>query len=128
MANTLDAFKAQQKAAEALHAKLSEVASLVSALHSQLDGFRVDRQLKETFDAESKWLTQVRELVADVRAFRDVEFRRLQMRVQWRWAMPFAFALAASAATGAGLLWAWQPYAAELARLQAQAQFAELIE
>jgi hypothetical protein len=128
MANTLDAFKAQLKAAETLHAKLTEVASLVSALHSQLDGLRVDQQLKETLDAESKWLTHVRELVADVRAFRHVEYRRVRVSLLWRWAMPFGFALACSASMGGGLLWAWQPYAAELTRLRAQAQFAELVE
>jgi hypothetical protein len=45
-----------------------------------------------------------------------------------RWAFPIVFALAASAATGAGLLWVWHPYAAELARLRAEAEFAELVE
>src|SRR4051794_38891665 len=95
MGNTLDAFKAQRDAAEAVHAKLAEVAALVSTLQPQIEALRLDEALRDTFDKETRWLMQVGELVREVRAFRETEFRRFRVGVAWRWALACLFALAA---------------------------------
>ena len=128
MRSTLDAFKAQQQAAEALHAKLAEVATLMSTLQPQLERLRVDQQLRETFDAESRWLAQVQALVKDVRTFREAEFRWFRLGVLWRWAMACLFALAAIGVGQAVQVWADKPYSEELDRLRAQAAFAEVVQ
>ena len=127
MGNTLDVFKAQQKAAEALHAKLADVATLISTLQPQLDRLRLDQALKETFDAETKWLVNVHDLVREVRAFREVEFRRFRLGVVWRWALACLFAFAAISIAEAVQVWVQKPYAAEIEQLRAQAQFADLV-
>jgi hypothetical protein len=128
MGNALDAFKAQQKAAEALHAKLTEVASLFSTLQPRLDGLKVDQQLKETFDAEAKWLGKVQELVSEVRAFREGEFQHFRFGVVWRWALACLFALAATGVYEGVRVRAENPYAAEIEQLRAQAQLADLMQ
>jgi hypothetical protein len=128
MRNTLNAFKAQQHAAEALHAKLTEVATLMATLQPQLDRLRVDQHLRETFDAESKWLVHVQALVKDVRAFREAEFRRFRFGAVWRWAMACLFALAAISVAEAAHVWAEKPYAEEVERLRAQVAFADVVQ
>lgn len=128
MGNTLDVFKAQQEAVERVHARLTEVAALVSSLKAQIDELRLGHELRETLEAERAWVTRTNDLLRDVQHWRDRELRQARRAQRWRWVMPFAFALAASTATGAGLMWAWQPYAVEVARLRTEAEFAERIE
>jgi hypothetical protein len=128
MGNALDAFRAQQKAAETLHARLTEVSALVSTLLPQLDRLRIDQALKETFAAETKWLAKVEDLVRDVREFREVEFRRFRVGVVWRWALACLFALAAMGVGQAAYVWAEKPYAEELERLRAQGGFADAVQ
>ena len=128
MSSALDAFRAQQKAAEALHARLTEVSALVSTLLPQLDRLRVDQALKETFAAETKWLVTVQDLVRDVRAFREIEFRRFRLGVVWRWALACLFALASMGVGQAAYAWAAKPYAEELERLRAQQAFADTVQ
>jgi hypothetical protein len=128
MGNALDAFKAQQKAAEALHAKLTEVASLFSTLQPRLDGFKVDQTLKETLDAEAKWLNKVQELVREVREFREDDFRQFRLGVVWRWILASLFALTAIGVHEAVRVRGENPYAAENERLRAQAEFSDLVQ
>jgi hypothetical protein len=128
MANALDMFKAQREAAEALHARLTEVAALVSSLQQALDRLALDRTLKETLKAEQAWLSKVQELIQQEQAFRQRQFERFRLSILWRWVLACAFALAALAASGAGYVWAAQPYTAELTQLRDQAALADLIE
>ena len=128
MGNTLDVFKAQQLAVERVHARLTEVAALVASLKTQVDELRLGQELRQTLEAEQAWLANTNELLRDVRTWRDGELRQARRTQRWRWLLPLAFALAASVATGAGLVWAWHPYAAEFARLQAHAALADQLE
>jgi hypothetical protein len=128
MGNTLDAFKAQRKAAEALHATLTDVARLFSTLQPQLDRLRVDQALKNTFEAETTWLVKTQELVREVRAFRETEFQRFRLGVVWRWALACLFAFATISVAEAAYVWAEKPYLDVFERLRAQAAFAELVE
>src|SRR5689334_8836169 len=128
MGNTLDAFKAQQRAAESVHARLTEVAALVAALKVQVDELRLGEELRKTLEAEHAWLAYTNDLLQKVQHCREVELREARRAQRWRWLLPVAFACAASAATGAGLLWAWHPYAAEFERLRVQAELAGQVE
>jgi hypothetical protein len=128
MANALDMFKAQREAAEAVYAKLTEVAALVSSLQQGLDRLALDTTLKESLKAEQAWLSKVENLLGKEQAFRQSQFERLRLSILWRWVFACAFALAAIGAAGAGYVWAARPYNVELARLRDQASFADLIE
>ena len=128
MGNTLDFFKAQQHAVERVHVRLTEVAAPVASLKAQVDELRLGQELRQTLEAEQAWLARTHDLLHEVQRWRDGELRQARRVQRWRWVMPFAFALAASFATGAGLMWAWRPYAAEFARVQAQAALAERVE
>jgi hypothetical protein len=128
MPNALDMFKALREAAEALHAKLTEVAAQVSSLQQGLDHLALDTTLKETLKAEQAWLTKVQELLQQEQAFRESQFERFRPSILWRWVLACAFALATMGATGAGYVWAARPYKAELTQLRDQAALADLIE
>jgi hypothetical protein len=128
MSNALDAFKAQRTAVQALRADLAEVATLVSTLQPQFDRLKIDQALKDTLDAETKWLVRVQELVRDVRAFREVEFRRFRLGVVWRWALACLFALAAIGVGEAARARAENPTSEELEQLRAQAAFAAVVQ
>ena len=128
MGSALDVFKAQQQAVEDLYSRLTEVAALVSELKKQVDALRVADDLKDTLEAEHAWLARLHDLLRDVQSWRERELRQVRRTMLWRWSVAVVFALTASAATGAGLLWAWQPYASEIADLRSQAKFAEFVE
>jgi hypothetical protein len=128
MSNTLDAFKAQRDAAEAVRAKLAEVAALVSTLQPQIEALRVDQALRDTFEKETRWLMQVKELVREVRAFRESEFRRFRLGVVWRWALACLFALAAIGVRDAVTGWTQNQYAEQLDQLRSQAALAEVVQ
>ncbi len=128
MGNTLDAFRAQQKAAEALHAQLSEVGALISALQPQLDRLRLDHGLRQAFDAQSTWLARTHDLLEQIRRFRELEQRHGRLAVVWRWALACVFAIATVSAAEAVRVRATKPYADELDRLREQAAFAESVQ
>ena len=128
MRNALDTFKAQQEAAETLHARLTDVAALLSDLTVRVDRVRIGTELKATLDAEQRWLAQMQDLLRDVQRWRQWESRESRWKAVWRWSAAVAFALAVSTATGCGFLWARQLYAIQLERLQSEAVLADLFE
>ena len=128
MANALDMFKAQRKAAEAVHATLTQVAALLASLQQALDQLALDRTLTDTLKAEQAWLSKVQELLEKEQAFRQSQFERFPLSILWRWVLACTFALAAIGAAGAGYVWAARPYTAELTQLRDQAALADLIE
>ena len=128
MGNALDMLKAQQQAVDGVCTRLTEVAAVVADLRRQIDALRVGDDLRRTLETEQQWLARTDRLLRDVRHWRDHEYRKARRAVRVRWVLPCVFALATSAATGAALLWAWRPYAAELARLRTRAEFGELVE
>jgi hypothetical protein len=128
MRNTLDVFKAQQQAVEELYSRLTEVAALVCDLKKQVDALRVTEDLKQTLEVETAWLARLNDLLRDVQFWRERELRQMRRTILWRWTLVVTFALVASAASGAGFLWAWDPYASELASLRSEVKFAHFME
>ncbi len=128
MASVIDLFKAQQEAAEALHARLTQVAALMSNLLAQVDQLRLNGELKSTLEAEQQWLEKTQHVLRDVRSWRERESREVRRSAIWRWSTAIAFALAVSTATAAGFMWARQLYAAEVERLQSRAGLADLVD
>lgn len=110
MSNALDAFRAQRKAVEDVHTRLTEVADLIGRLQSQVNAIAQDPVLRQVLRDEERWLETARLTIAEVRAFREEEARRYWPGVWRRWVVATAFALASSAVFGAGYVWANRPY------------------
>ena len=125
--NALDAFKAQREAVDSLHARLTEVAGLVSKLKAQVDGLALHPELKEILRDEQVWVARAEALVRDVRYWREQEYHRFGLGVVWRWALACIFAFAAITLGAAGYAWETQPYAAELEKLRTHTDVADLI-
>ena len=66
--------------------------------------------------------------ISEVRAWREHERLRFWPGIVKRWASALVFALASAAVAGAGYGWVTEPYAAELAKLRSQFEFADFIE
>jgi hypothetical protein len=128
MANALDAFRAQQEAAEAVHARLSELLPLVEELRRQVDTLALHPELKELLREERHWLALAQETVLEVRRWRESEQSRFSKAAAWRWVVASAFALAAAAAAGAGYARVSGAHEAELGLLRQRAELADLID
>jgi hypothetical protein len=128
MANALDAFRAQQEAAEAVQARLSELLPLVEELRRQVDTLALHPELRELLREEQHWLERAHETVLEVRRWREREQSRFITSVVWRWLVAAVFALSAAAAAGAGYARVTGAHAAELAALRQRAELATLIE
>jgi hypothetical protein len=126
--SALDAFRAQQQAAEQIQARLTEVAGLLGQLRSQADALANSEDLRVVLRQEQSWLDSARRTVAEVRHWRHEEQKRYWPGVMQRWAVALVFALAASATAGAGYGWVTSPYAAELVSPRARIHLAEFIE
>jgi hypothetical protein len=64
MANALDAFRAQKEAADQVHARLTEVATLLNRLRVQVDGL-VTTELRDALREEQSLLTRAQETISD---------------------------------------------------------------
>lgn len=127
MQNALDTFRAQREAADQVHARLTEVAQLLEQLTRQVDAVTGNADLRVVLRDEQTWLRQAKELLADVRYFREQERLRFWPGVWRRWVIALLFALASAAAAGAGYAWWTGPYAGEMARLGDRAEFADVL-
>jgi hypothetical protein len=125
--SALDAFRAQQEAADAIHLKLQEVSFQLQKMHASMDALGSNVKLKELLAREESWLREAQRLVTEVRAFRAREARHIWARIA-RGLVAALFALASAAAAGAGYAWITQPYAAEINELKARMDFAAHIE
>jgi len=118
MSSALNAFRAQREEAEQIHARLTQVVELLRAIRLEANVLAHDETLRKLLHEEQKWLARTKDLVNEVRQFRDAEARRFWPAVWRRWAVAVVFALAAAAAFGAGHVWASRPYEAELSSLR----------
>jgi hypothetical protein len=118
MSSALKAFRAQREEAEQIHARLEQVADLLRAIRSEAHVFAHDETLRKLLHEEQTWLVRTKDLVKEVRNFRELEASRFWPAMWRRWVVAVVFALAAVGAFGAGHVWASRPYEAELASLR----------
>lgn len=128
MPNALDVYRAQQNAAQDVHAKLTEVAELVQRIRSEVNALAHDRDLRDVLRQEQTWLEQAERTVKEVQRWRDLEAYRFWPGVIYRWAFAFAFALFAIWAAGAGHAWVNKDRDQELTVLRSRVQTLDLIE
>jgi len=128
MASALETFRAQQEAANGIYERLGEVSALLGQLRAQVEVLASNEELKRLLEREEGWLVQAQRAIVEVRHWREREAPRFWPGVARRWAAALAFAWASAAAVGAGYALVTKPYAAELAALRSQAEFADLVQ
>jgi hypothetical protein len=125
MPNALDMFRAQREAADALHARITEVTRLLEAARQQIDGLALSRDLKETLRDEQIWLERTERAVAQVRYWRESEQGRFGWSIVWRWTVAVALALGAVSFTSAAQT--WMAARTENRELRERAEFGDVV-
>lgn len=118
MSSALKAFRAQREEVEQIHARLTQVAELLRAIKTEVNGLARDESLRNLLQEEQTWLLRTKHLIGEVRQFREEELRRFWPAMWRRWVVATLFALAAAAAFGAGHVWARRPDESELSSLR----------
>jgi hypothetical protein len=128
MPNALDTYRAQQTAANEVHAKLSEVAALVQRVRTEVNALTQDHRVQEVLRQEQTWLEQAERTVKEVQRWRDLEAYRFWPGVAYRWAFALTFALIAIWIAGAGYAWVTDAREREVASLRSRLERLDLIE
>ena len=127
MSSALEAFRAQRQAVEELHARVEDVANLVTTLRTQVDELARNQLFRQVLQDEARWLSQATAMVKEVRSLREEEMRRFWPGVWRRWAVALLFALASAATYGAGQAWANRPRDTELVALRARVELLDFV-
>ena len=128
MPNALDMYRAQQTAANDMHAKLSEVEVLVQRVRSEVNALAQDHRLQEALRQEQTWLEQAGRTVKEVQRWRDLEAYRFWPGVVYRWAFALVFTLFAVWITGAGYAWVNNDRDREMAGVKSRLERLDFIE
>jgi hypothetical protein len=128
MPSALDTFRAQQEAADAVSARLLDVAGLLDELRKQADGPQCTDDLKQLFEREERWLREARQTVLEVQRWREKHAQRFWRGVVGRWLVAAVFAIAAAVAAGGGYAAFARPSDRQLDQLRAQAAFGQFVE
>ncbi len=128
MSAALDHFRAQQRAAEQVLARVADIAALLTQVQRQADTLARDPDLRALLASERGWLEDAQRTVAAVTAWRLQEQRRGWPAVLARWVAALLFALTSAAAAGAGYAWRTRPDAGTLAQQQAYQTLGRTVE
>ncbi len=109
-----------------VHIQSLEVSRLLTQLSTQATALAADKELRAVLQEERRWLAEARQLVLEVRYFRQSVDHRWPARLR-RWALAGVFALATAAAVGAGFGAVTRGDAAEDASFRNRAAFADTI-
>jgi hypothetical protein len=120
MPNAIDMYRAQQTAANEVHAKLSEVATLVQRVRLEVNALAQDHRIQEVLRQEHTWLEQAERTVKEVQRWRDLEAYRFWPGVVYRCAFALAFSLFAVWIAGAGYAWMIRDRDRELTELRSR--------
>jgi len=128
MPSALDTFRAQQEAADAVYARLQDVAILLADLRKQADALQRTDELKRLVELEERWLAEARQTVIQVQRLREKDAERFWRGVVLRWTIAAVFAIGAAAAAGAAYATVERPAERELDSLKVRLEFSEYIE
>ncbi len=127
MSSALDAFRAQREAADAVHARLTEVATLLRDLREETHALANNEAFRKLLQDEQTWLVRAEHTITSIRHHREWEVHRFWPAVWRRWAVAAAFVVLTAAAAGAGYAWIARPYETELATLRARVEFLDAV-
>jgi hypothetical protein len=101
MPSAIETFRAQREAIEQVQSRLLEVSRLLTQLSTQATTLAADKELRAVLQEEQRWLAEARQMVAEVRYFRQSVDHRWPAQLR-RWVLPILFALASATAAGIG--------------------------
>jgi hypothetical protein len=127
MGSALEEFRAQRKAAAAVHARLTEVGELVRSLRTATDQLAQDRSLRELLQQEHTWLLRAEAVITKAQHIREWEVNRFWPAVWRRWAIALGLAAMTALAGGVGYVWAERPYSAEITSLRARVELGDSV-
>ena len=128
MPSAIDVFREQREAADQVHARLTDISTLLCQLRQEVNALVLNQDLRGVLQQEQRWLERAQLAIAEVRSFREQDMRRFWPGVIRRWVVALAFALVSAVAAGAGYAWATKPYEAELAAVRPRVEFADLVQ
>jgi hypothetical protein len=128
MSSAIDVFREQREAADQVHARLTDISSLLWQLRQEFNALALNEELRTVLQQEQNWLQRAQLAVSEVRSFREQDMLRFWPGVVRRWVVALAFALAAAVAAGAGYAWVTKPYETELAAVRSRVEFADLVQ
>jgi hypothetical protein len=128
MPSALDTFRAQQEAADAVYARLQDVAGLLADIRKEADALQRTDELKHLLERQERWLHEARQIVIQVQRAHENDMHRFWRGVVVRWLVAAVFAIAAAAAAGAGYVAFARPYDRVLEQLRDQAAFGRFVE
>jgi len=128
MPSAIDVFREQREAADQVHARLADIATLLGQVRQQVNGLALNQDLRAVLKQEESWLVRAQLAVFEVRSFREQDMLRFWPGVVRRWMVALVFALGSAAAAGAGYAWVTELHATERAALRSQVEFAELVQ
>ena len=76
MPSAIEMFRQQREAVEQLHQRLVEVSQLLDQLNRQAGALAGDKDFRAALREEQRWLADARQLVSEVRHFRQSEDHR----------------------------------------------------
>lgn len=126
MSSAIEMFRQQREAAAKVHQQLLEVSRLLNQLSAQAGALAADKELRAAVQDEQRWLMEARQLVAEIRCFRQLADHRWTAQLR-RWALAGLFALASAMAAGAGFGAVTERDTAEDASLRNRAALADTI-
>lgn len=96
MPSAIDVFREQREAAEQVHARLSDLSSLLWQLRQEVTALALNEELRTVLQHEQNWPQRAQLAVSEVRSFREQEMLRFWPGVVRRWVVALAFALASA--------------------------------
>ena len=127
MPSALDAFRAQREAADEVHARLTEVATLLRGIREETHSLANNEALRTLLQDEQTWLLRAEHTIASMRHHREWEVHRFWPAVWRRWAVAAVFVMLTAVAAGAGYAWIARPYETELATLRSRIEFLDVV-
>jgi hypothetical protein len=128
MSNAIDVFREQRQAADQVHARLTDISTLLWQLRQEVAALALNQDLRAVLQQEQSWLERAQQAVSTIRSFREQDMAQFWPGSLRRSLVALLFALFSAAAGGAGYAWITRPYAAELAALRSQVEFADYVQ
>ena len=127
MSSALDAFRAQREAADEVHARLTEVATLLRMIRDETHALSHNEALRKLLHDEQTWLVRAEHTIASIRHHREWEVQRFWPAVWRRWAVAAALVIVTAGAAGAGYARIARPYETELTTLRARFELLDAV-
>ena len=102
MSNAIDVFREQRQAADQVHARLTDISTLLWQLRQEVNALALNQDLRAVLQQEQHWLERAQQAVSTVRSFREQDMHRFWPGSLRRSLVALLFALCAATIKSAG--------------------------